>query len=98
MKNDQEQLRQAAHAYLRERQWHEAEIAFTSLLGQDGEDEDALLGLAVALDRLGQYERMFEIAERAVQINAGSALAVACKARALQRLERLSEAPSGNGR
>ncbi|HEX6484401.1 MAG TPA: hypothetical protein VF043_36620, partial [Ktedonobacteraceae bacterium] len=82
MKNDHEQLRQEAHAYLRGRQWHEAEIAFTTLLGQDGEDEDALLGLAVALDRLGQYERMYETAEQAMQINAGSALAAACKARA----------------
>src|SRR6185312_16362718 len=96
MKNDQEQLRQEAHTYLRDRQWHEAETAFTTLLGQNGEDEDALLGLAVALDRLEQYERMYETAERAAQINAGSALALACKARALQKLERLSEATIAN--
>src|SRR5438270_4336096 len=96
MKNDQEQLRQTAHASLRERQWHEGEIAFTSLLGQDGEGEDALLGLAIALDRLGQHERMYETAERAMQINAGSPLAAACKARALQRLGRLSEATIAN--
>src|SRR2546429_2915914 len=96
VKNDQEKLRQAAHAHLQDRQWHEAEIAFTALLGQDGEDQDAMLGLAVALDRLEQYDRMYETAEHAAQLDPGSALALACKARALQKLDHLSEATIAN--
>ncbi len=96
VKNDQEKLRQAAHAHLQGRQWHEAEIAFTALLGQDGEDQDAMLGLAVVLDRLEQYDRMYETAEHAAQLDPGSALALACKARALQKLDHLSEATIAN--
>ncbi len=91
-----EKLRQEAHEHLQAKRWQEAHTAFNELLQVDQEDVDAMLGLALALDRLGDYEKMYEIAQSAAQINPGSALALACKARALQKLDRISEATIAN--
>src|SRR5207247_7492059 len=60
------------------------------------EEIDALLGLALVLDRLGDYEKMYELAQTATQVDPGSAMALACKARALQKLEHISEATIAN--
>ncbi|HTD19009.1 MAG TPA: hypothetical protein VK667_05700, partial [Ktedonobacteraceae bacterium] len=60
------------------------------------EDVVALLELALAKDKAGSYEDMLPIAQKAIDLDPGSALALACKARALQKLERLSEATIAN--
>src|SRR6266852_1499697 len=88
--------REEAHEHLQATRWNEARTEFNHLLEYDREDEDALIGLALALDRLGEYEKMYETAQFAVQVDPGSALALACKARALQKLERISEATIAN--
>ncbi len=56
---DMEQLRQQAHTYLHNRQWQLAQQTFAALLGHDEQDEDALNGLALALDQLGDYDLMY---------------------------------------
>jgi tetratricopeptide (TPR) repeat protein len=60
------------------------------------EDVSALIERARELDKPGSYELMLQIAEAAVKQNPGSAEAWACKARALQKLERISEATIAN--
>ena len=52
-----EQLRFEAHKQLQAKEWQEASTAFNELLLDDQEDVDALLGLALALDRLGNYQK-----------------------------------------
>jgi len=96
MQNDQEQLRQEAYEHLRAKRWDKASTAFGALVRQNGEDEDALIGLALAQDRLGEYDSMLDTVAQALDLNPNSALALACKARALQKLERLSEATIAN--
>src|SRR5258708_6532939 len=91
-----EKLRREAHEYLQARRWNEARTAFSDLLQYDHEDEDALIGLALALDRLEEYEQMYETTQLAVEVDPGSALALAYKARALQKLERIPEATITN--
>jgi len=91
-----EKLRHAAHKHLQAKEWHEALTAFNKLLMDDQEDVDALLGLALALDRVGDYQTMYEVSQSAAKIEPGSALALACEARALQKLERISEATIAN--
>jgi len=91
-----EKLRLEAHEYLQAKRWQQAHAAFNELLHANQEDVDALLGLALALDRLGDYDKMYEMAQSAGQIDPGSALALACKARALQKLDRISEATIAN--
>ena len=91
-----EKLRHQAHKHLQAKEWHEASTAFSELNLCDEEDVDALLGLALALDRLGNYQKMYDIARSATDIDSSSALALACKARALQKLERISEATIAN--
>ena len=63
---------------------------------QKSEDVEALLEAALSLDKAGRYEEMLEAAQRAIDLDPASALALACKARALQKLERVSEATIAN--
>ncbi len=91
-----EKLRQEAHEHLQAKRWLQAHTAFNELLQGNQKDVDAMLGLALALDRLGEYEKMYEMAQSAAEIDPGSALALACKARALQKLDRISEATIAN--
>ena len=93
---ERERLSFKAHKHLQAKEWQEAHAAFNELLLVDQDDVDALLGLAIALDRLGDYQKMYEIARSASQIDPSSALALACQARALQKLERISEATIAN--
>src|SRR5438067_9709387 len=89
-------LRHEAHNHLQGKQWHQAYTTFSELLQDDQDDVDALLGLALAVDRLGDYQKMYEFARSAAQIDPSSALALACQARALQKLDRISEATIAN--
>src|SRR5439155_26634676 len=47
-------------------------------------------------DKLVDYDKMYEMAQSGGQMDPGSALALACKARALQKLDRISEATIAN--
>jgi tetratricopeptide (TPR) repeat protein len=93
---DREGLQAQGRGHLRSRHWQEASAIFTRLIEQDEEDTDALIGLALVLDQSGQYDQMYRLAQQATQLNPASAEALACKARALQKLERLSEATIAN--
>ncbi|HTK06599.1 MAG TPA: tetratricopeptide repeat protein [Ktedonobacteraceae bacterium] len=89
-------LKQQAQEHLQARHWLQAEEDFKQLLAIDAQDEEALLGRAAALDGLGQFDALYEIAEHIVAIDPSSAAALAFKARALQKLERLSAATIAN--
>ena len=78
-----EELQAQGRAYLGNRRWQEASTVFTHLVEQDEEDSDALVGLALTLDQLGQYEQMYRLAQHATQLDPVSAEALACQARAL---------------
>src|SRR5260370_15084166 len=93
---EQEKLQEQGRKHLLSRRWKEASDIFAHLIEQDEEDVDALIGLALALDHFGQYEQMYKLAQRATQLDPASAEALACKARALQKLDRISEATIAN--
>jgi len=90
------QLRYQAHEHLQARQWSQAREAFLALLTYNAQDEDALLGVAASLDGLNSFELLYDIAQRLLEINPNSAPALAYKARALQKMERISEATIAN--
>lgn len=90
------QLRQQAAENLAMHRWLQAGEAFSELLASNETDEEALLGLAQALDRIDHYESLYEIAQRILEQNTSPAQGLAFKARALQKLERFSEATIAN--
>jgi tetratricopeptide (TPR) repeat protein len=90
------QLRQRALEHLKAHHWLQAGETFSELLVHDEKDEEALLGLAEVLDRIDHYESLYETAQHILESNASSAYGLAFKARALQKLERLSEATIAN--
>jgi tetratricopeptide (TPR) repeat protein len=90
------QLRQRALEHLGAHRWLQAGEIFSELLTHDKKDEEALLGLAQALDRIDHYELLYETALHVLENNSSSAQGLAFKARALQKLERLSEATIAN--
>ncbi len=94
--DESERLRKQARQHAQAKRWAEARTLYATLLQHDGEDEEALHGLAQTLDMLGDYPELLETARVATRINPGSARALAYKARALQKLERLSEATIAN--
>jgi len=85
-----EKIRHQAHKHMQAREWHEALTAFNKLLLDDQEDVDALLGAALALDRLGDYTKFYLFAQSVAQIDPISSLSLSCKARSLQNLYRIS--------
>nr|MBA2394362.1 tetratricopeptide repeat protein [Ktedonobacteraceae bacterium] len=91
-----DQLWQRATEHLQARRWLQAGETFSTLLAYHEKDEEALLGLAQALDRIDRYESLYETAQHILEYNASSAQGLAFKARALQKLERLSEATIAN--
>ena len=60
------------------------------------EDIEKLFTLAAAQEKREQFQEMLETAQRASELDPGSAQALALKARALQKLERISEATIAN--
>src|SRR5437763_16287310 len=60
------------------------------------EDIEKLFTLAAAQEKREQFREMLETAQRASELDPGSAQALALKARALQKLERISEATIAN--
>ncbi|GCF10276.1 tetratricopeptide repeat protein [Dictyobacter arantiisoli] len=91
-----EELRQRAHALLAAGNWPRACEAFLALLAADAHDEEALLGLAEVLDKLNQFETLYDTAKHILEITPNSAPALAYKARALQKMERISQATIAN--
>ncbi len=89
-------LRQRASEHLEAHRWLQAGETFSELLVYNEKDEDALLGLARVLDRIDHYEALYEIAQHLLEYNLSLAQGLAFKARALQKLERLSEATIAN--
>ena len=89
-------IQRQAQEQLQARRWSQAEASFRQLLELDAQDEEALQGRAIALDALGQFDTLYEVAEQLLSANLASASGLAFKARALQKLERLSEATIAN--
>ncbi|GAC1447232.1 MAG: hypothetical protein PVS3B1_30420 [Ktedonobacteraceae bacterium] len=94
--NRLEGLRRLGHEQLAAQHWTEAEEAFLALLDYAPQDQDALQGMALALDRSNQFEALYETALIMLEISPNSAHGLAYKARALQKLGRLSEATIAN--
>ena len=90
------ELHQHAQEHLEAHRWLQAGEIFSELLARNEKDEDALLGLAQALDRIDHYESLYETALHILEYNSSSSQGLAYKARALQKLERLSEATIAN--
>lgn len=89
-------LWQRASEHLQARRWLQAGETFSTLLAYREKDEEVLLGLAQALDRIDRYESLYETAQHILEYNSSSAQGLAFKARALQKLARLSEATIAN--
>ncbi|GLV58928.1 hypothetical protein KDH_57560 [Dictyobacter sp. S3.2.2.5] len=91
-----QQLRQSAHTYLAARDWPKAAEAFLKILLEEPQDSDALLGMAAVTDGLNRFEHLYETAQTILEFEPNSAPGLAYKARALQKLERISEATVAN--
>jgi tetratricopeptide (TPR) repeat protein len=91
-----EHLHEIAHEQLVARHWSLAAETFLKLLDADAQDSDALIGLSTALDGLNRFEVLYNTAQHMLELMPNSALGLAFKARALQKLERLSEATIAN--
>ncbi len=61
-----------------------------------GEDVEKLLELARAQDKQEHFQEMLETAQKICELDPSSAEALALKARALQKLDRMSEATIAN--
>ena len=96
LEKDFNQLLKRATEHLQARRWLQAGETFSELLASHEKDEEVLLGLARALDGIDHYESLYEIAQHILEGNSSSAQGLAFKARALQKLERLSEATIAN--
>ncbi|GCE19788.1 tetratricopeptide repeat protein [Dictyobacter kobayashii] len=90
------QLRQLANQHLATRDWSKAAEAFLEILMNDPQDSEALLGLAAVMDGLNRFEHLYETAQTILDIEPNSAAGLAYKARALQKLDRISEATIAN--
>ena len=96
MQDDREQLRQQAYLHLHEKQWIQAQHLFAELLAHDEADEDTFRGLMTSLDGAGQFEALLAQAQHVLEHRPNAAYALAFKARALQKLNHLSEATIAN--
>ena len=96
MQGDKEQLQQQAYTHLQKRQWTMAQQLFIELLKHGSTDEDTLYGVMTALDGAGQFEALLTQAQQILTHDANAAYALAFKARALQKLNLLSEATIAN--
>jgi tetratricopeptide (TPR) repeat protein len=91
-----EDIRRQAHEHLQARHWEQAGDAFLKIVERASDDEDALYGIAQSLDGLGRYDSLLPLADNILNLYPNSARALAFKARALQKLERISEATIAN--
>jgi tetratricopeptide (TPR) repeat protein len=91
-----QELRQQGHEHLAAQHWTQAGEVFLQLLDYAPQDEDALQCVATALDRINQFDALYNTAQRILEMSPNSAYGLAYKARALQKMERLSEATIAN--
>lgn len=96
IQNKLQELRRQGHEHLAARHWAQAGDNFLRLLDHSPQDEDALQGMAVIFDKVNQFESLYKMAQRILESNPNSAPGLAYKARALQKMERLSEATIAN--
>jgi tetratricopeptide (TPR) repeat protein len=76
--------------------WEQAFPLLMEIVGADEQDSEALLCLAATLDALNNFELLYDIAQRIIVLEPNSAQGLAYKARALQKLNRISEAKIAN--
>ncbi len=91
-----EQLRQQAQEYIQAKQWSLASQILKKLLDHNVHDEDTLRSAVLVFDVMGHYEFVLTLAETLLDRETNAAYALAYKARALQKLDRLSEATIAN--
>ncbi len=96
IQNKLQELRQQGQKHLAARHWAQAGENFLKLLDHSPQDEDALQSMAIIFDRVNQFEGLYKMAQRMLDINPNSAHGLAYKARAFQKMERLSEATIAN--
>ena len=94
--NKRAHLRKQAQTQLEHQQWQHACETLELLLQEDPQDENALLGLAQALDKSNRFEALENIAQKLIELRPNSAYALAYKARALQKLGKISAATIAN--
>lgn len=96
IQNKLQELREQGHKQLAARHWTQAAENFLRLLDHAPQDEDALQGMAIVFDRVNQFDGLYKMAQKMLDISPTSAHGLAYKARALQKMERLSEATIAN--
>ncbi len=96
MQADREQLRQQAYSSLEAKQWTMAQHLFEKLLADNPNDEHICHDFMVALDGAGQFEILLMHAQQVLEYDPNAAYALAFKARALQKLNFISEATIAN--
>jgi tetratricopeptide (TPR) repeat protein len=94
--NKQAHLHKQAQTQLTHQQWQHACETFELILQDNPQDEDALLGMAEALDKSNRFEALEDSAQRLLELHPNSAPALAYRARALQKLGKISAATISN--
>ncbi len=96
MQDDREGLLQRAYSSLAAKQWTTAQHLFEELLTHIPYDEHIFRGLLTTLDGSSQFETLLAQAQHALEHDENAAYALAFQARALQKLNLLSEATIAN--
>lgn len=94
--SDLDQLHHFALACVQAKDWERAFPLLMELIRANEQDSEVLLGLAITLDALNQFELLYDIALRIIALEPNSAHGLAYKARALQKVNRISEAKIAN--
>jgi tetratricopeptide (TPR) repeat protein len=94
--NNLAQLHEQAQDELLKRDWQGAATTYQQLLELEGPKEELLPDFAYALDGAGSYEQLLTVAETMLSLVPTFPAGLAYKARALQKLARLSEATIAN--
>ena len=91
-----QQIRKGIKKYIRAKRWFKASDEYMKLLEINPYDLDALIGLAFVLDMSDRYETLLLVIRRLLEAEPNSAIGLAYRARAYQKLDRLSEATIAN--
>jgi len=90
------QMRDQALGHAANRRWMEALDTLLPLLDIDPFDEKTLIEVANCLDHMNNFDLLYEITSQLIEKNPNFARALALRARALQKMGRLSEATIAN--
>jgi tetratricopeptide (TPR) repeat protein len=96
LQEKKQQIREQAFSYKADRQWAEAVDTFLLLLDIDPDDENTLIEIGDCVDKMNDFDLLYEIASQFSEQHPDSAHALALQARALQKMGRLSEATIAN--